>query len=40
MVVDSATVTLADGVTFQDGSSTDTLFVPSGMQSGIKVQLS
>jgi hypothetical protein len=40
MVVDSATVTLVDGVTFTDGSSTATLFVPSGMQSGIKVQLS
>ena len=40
LVVESATVTLADGVTFTDGSSTATLFVPSGMQSGIKVQLS
>lgn len=39
MVVDSATVTLAAGVTFEDGSSTATLFVPSGMQSGIKVLL-
>lgn len=39
MVVQSATVTLADGVTFEDGSNMATLFTPSGMQSGIKVQL-
>lgn len=39
MVVQSATVTLAEGVTFEDGSNTATLFTPSGMQSGIKVQL-
>jgi hypothetical protein len=39
MVVQSATVTLADGVTFEDGSNTATLFTPSGMQSGIKVHL-
>jgi hypothetical protein len=34
-----AEVTLVDGLTFSDGSSTNTLFVPSGMQSGIKVLL-
>ena len=39
LVVDEAEVTLADGVTFEDGTSTRTLRVPSGMQSGIKVQL-
>ena len=39
LVVDDAEVTLVDGLTFSDGSSTRTLFVPSGMQSGIKVQL-
>ena len=39
MVVESATVTLVEGVTFTDGTSTATLFVPSGMQSGIKVKL-
>jgi len=39
MVVLSATVTLKDTVSFTDGTRTDTLFVPSGMESGIKVQL-
>ena len=39
LVVESAEVTLVDGVTFSDGSSTKSLTVPSGMQSGIKVQL-
>lgn len=39
-VVKNATVTLADGYTFDDGSTQKTLFVPSGMQSGIKIQLS
>ena len=39
LVVDSAIVTLVDGVTFDDGTSTRELFVPSGMQSGIKVLL-
>ena len=39
LVVQSATVTLADGVTFEDGSNMATLFTPSGMQSGIKVHL-
>lgn len=37
LVVDSARVTLADSATFQDGSNTRTLKVPSGPQSGIKV---
>ncbi len=37
LVVDSARVTLAAGVTFADGSSEHTLKVPSGMQTGIKV---
>ena len=39
LVVDEAYVTLHKGYSFEDGSTTDTLFVPSGMQSGIKVQL-
>jgi hypothetical protein len=39
LVVESATVTLIPGVTFNDGSSTRELSVPSGMQSGIKVEL-
>jgi hypothetical protein len=39
LVVEDADVTLVDGLTFSDGSSTRTLFVPSGMQSGIKVLL-
>ena len=37
LVVDSAKVTLVDGATFADGSSSRTLKVPSGAQSGIKV---
>ena len=37
LVVDSASITLADGATFSDGSSTRSLKVPSGMQTGIKV---
>jgi hypothetical protein len=40
LVVDRAVVTLVEGVTFEDGSGEATLFVPSGMESGIKVQLS
>lgn len=40
LVVQHATVTLADGYTFNDGSTQKTLFVPSGAQSGIKIQLS
>jgi len=39
LVVEHAEVTLVDGLLFSDGSATDTLSVPSGMQSGIKVQL-
>lgn len=37
LVVDSAQVTLVDGVTFADGSTSRSLKVPSGAQSGIKV---
>jgi len=37
LVVDSARLTLAAGVTFDDGSSTKSLKVPSGSESGIKV---
>jgi Domain of unknown function (DUF4382) len=36
-VVDSAFVELADGITFSDGSSTASLKVPSGSESGLKV---
>ena len=39
LVVDSARVTLIEGVTFADGTDNATLFVPSGSQSGIKVKL-
>ena len=38
LIVDDAIVTLAAGYTFNDGTTTKTLFVPSGMQTGIKVQ--
>ena len=37
LVVDSARLTLAAGFTFADGSTTKSLKVPSGSQSGIKV---
>lgn len=37
LVVDSALVTLVDGATFADGSTSRSLKVPSGAQSGIKV---
>lgn len=37
LIVDSAHITLAPGVTFADGSSDASLKVPSGMQTGIKV---
>lgn len=37
LVVDSAIVTLVDGVTFADGSTSRMLKVPSGAESGIKV---
>ena len=39
LVVDSARVTLVEGVSFEDGTDTATLFVPSGSSSGIKVLL-
>lgn len=39
LVVDSAVVTLAEGYTFTDGTTSRRLFVPSGSQSGIKVNL-
>ncbi len=38
-IVDSTRVTLIEGVSFEDGSQSATLFVPSGSQSGIKVKL-
>lgn len=38
-VVDSARVFLTDGLTFQDGSTSGTMKVPSGHTSGIKVRL-
>ncbi len=37
LIVDSARVTIGPGVTFSDGSTTKSLKVPSGMQTGIKV---
>lgn len=37
LIVDSAEVTVGPGVTFSDGSTTKWLKVPSGMQTGIKV---
>ena len=39
MVVTAATVTLADGLTFNDGTNSQTLTVPSGAQTGIKIKL-
>lgn len=39
LIVDSAEVTLVDGLTFSDGTSTRSLTVPSGAQTGIKVLL-
>ena len=39
LVLDGATVTLADGYTFADGTTTRTLSVPSGSRTGIKVHL-
>ncbi|HEX6850821.1 MAG TPA: DUF4382 domain-containing protein [Candidatus Polarisedimenticolaceae bacterium] len=39
LVVESADVTLVPGLTFEDGTNFRSLKVPSGMQSGIKVQL-
>ena len=40
IIVDSAFITLAEGYTFNDGSTTRSLKVPSGAETGIKVQLS
>ena len=37
LVVTDATITLKSGFTFSDGTSTRTLKVPSGFESGIKV---
>lgn len=37
LVVDSASITLKSPLTFSDGSTTKTVKVPSGMQTGIKV---
>lgn len=37
LIVDSARVVLASGFTFADGDSTASLRVPSGMETGIKV---
>jgi hypothetical protein len=39
LIVADARVTLVDGYTFNDGSTTRELFVPSGARSGIKVNL-
>ena len=39
-IVDEATLTLASGSTFSDGTDTKALKVPSGMQTGIKVTFS
>lgn len=38
-IVESARVTLADGYQFNDGSTEKELFVPSGAQTGIKLNL-
>jgi hypothetical protein len=39
LIVESASVTLADGYEFNDGSTEKELFVPSGAQTGIKLIL-
>lgn len=39
IVIDSAYVTLKEGVTFADGTSTQVLKIPSGSNSGVKVFL-
>ena len=39
LVVDEATVSLAEGYVFRDGTTSRALKVPSGQQSGIKVRL-
>jgi hypothetical protein len=38
LIVADATVTLIDGYAFNDGTVTQTLFVPSGAETGIKVK--
>lgn len=40
MIVRSAELTLAEGYEFTDGTTSRTLFVPSGEQTGIKINLS
>jgi hypothetical protein len=39
LFVTSASVTLAEGLTFNDGSQTKDLLIPSGAQTGIKINL-
>jgi len=39
LIVTSATVTLASGLTFTDGSTSRALTIPSGAQTGIKINL-
>jgi hypothetical protein len=39
LIVDAARVTLKDGYTFRDGSTEKDLKIPSGMQTGIKLNL-
>lgn len=39
MIVESAEITLADGYTYADGSTTKSIAVPSGAQTGIKIKL-
>lgn len=39
LIVESAQVTLAEGYEFNDGTTTRDLFVPSGAQTGVKVNL-
>lgn len=39
MIVNSAEITLADGYTYDDGSTTKAIAVPSGAQTGIKIKL-
>jgi len=39
LVIEGASVSLADGFTFADGTTTKDLFVPSGARSGLKINL-
>lgn len=39
LIVESAEVTLAEGYEFADGSTTRSLFVPSGARTGVKINL-